>query len=50
MRWRTCVDERWFAWHPVYLSDIQTWVWLETVQRERYSYKYSWSYSLLEKS
>lgn len=25
--------QSWWAWHPVYLSDQQCWVWLEWTQR-----------------
>jgi hypothetical protein len=26
---------RWFAWHPVFVEESRTWVWLEHVIRRR---------------
>jgi hypothetical protein len=23
----------WFAWHPIYLDEIEKWIWLEKVER-----------------
>lgn len=38
MRWHSRYHDTdrwkpWFAWHPVYLADLDAWVWLEWVGR-----------------
>lgn len=39
----------WFAWHPVFIEESRTWVWLERIIRRRTSgdqYGDFWSYRL----